>query len=206
MKRSIQRSLALSAVLSLAGIASAVTFSNISITNPPLSSGWSSSAAGNAISFFTPNAIVGDPVDPMRSGALNITYVADSSALMVANIVGVALGTALSGSGTVMFTETIWEADGLGNAIGTPIGTDNFLFTSSTSNVYSNVISLSKAVRRIKVLKTFNLDATTNTANLDLAALAIVNQNIQTQPVPEPATMAALGLGLAAVARRRKAR
>ena len=41
--------------LAIAGSAQAVTFSNVSITPPPLSEGSSWSIDGNSISFFSPS-------------------------------------------------------------------------------------------------------------------------------------------------------
>lgn len=203
MAKGMNRVALLSVLACVAGVAQAVTFSNISISSSPLSDFSNWSASGNAISFFTPNAVVGDATDPLRSGSLTIQYEADSSALMVANVVGVSLGTALVGTGTVNFGETIYESDGMGGVIGGPIGSDSFLFIAGGTMTYSNVINLSRAVRRIKVVKTFALNAP-DSMDYDLAAVAIVNQNIQTAPVPEPATVAAMGLGVAFLIRRRR--
>lgn len=203
MAKGMNRVALLSVLACVAGVAQAVTFSNISISSSPLSDFSNWSASGNAISFFTPNAVVGDATDPLRSGSLTIQYEADSSALMVANVVGVSLGTALVGTGTVNFGETIYESDGMGGVIGGPIGSDSFLFIAGGTMTYSNVINLSRAVRRIKVVKTFALNAP-DSMDYDLAAVAIVNQNIQTAPVPEPATIAAMGLGVAFLIRRRR--
>lgn len=185
----------------VAGTASAITFSFVDIQAPPLSDGSSFSTSGNSISFFLPNAIVGDPVDPIRAGNLNIQYDAYSAAPMIANEVGVNLGVAIAGSGTIFFQEQIFELDGLGNEIGGPIGVINHTFNPGDPTNWSGTITFTHAVERFRAKKFFSLSAT-DTVDFDMAAIGIVNQNIQV--VPEPATMAVVGLGVAALLRRRK--
>lgn len=186
-----------------AAFSQAVTFSNIVYSFPPLSMDADHEAIGNSISFTTPNAIVGD-ASPLRSGELNIQYNADAGALLLSIGAVVSLGAPTLGSGTVTFTETVWELDPVNNVtIGAPIGTISHLFNSSTGSFFSGTISLSRQVQHVRVLKSFELNAPT-TAALDLAAVAIVNQSINTAPVPEPATLAVLGLGAALVAKRRR--
>lgn len=202
----ITRNIVALGVLTILGeAASAVTFSNVIIQSSPLSTGSSYSTIGSSISFFTPNAIVGDVVDPLRSGTLNIQYDADAGSNIVTVGVGVNLATALSGSGTVVFTELVFEIDSAGNEVGGPIGSDTHLFNSSSSMFYSNNISLSKQVQRVRVKKGMTLAAPATSA-VDLAAVAIVNQSINTG-TPEPASMVAIGLGVAGlVASRRRNR
>src|SRR5690606_37674812 len=101
-----------------AGSASAVTFSFVTIQAPPLSTGSSYQANGNSISFFLPNAIVGDAVAPLRAGNLTIECDADTPAPALGAEVGINLGVALSGSGSVFFNERIFELDNIGNEIG----------------------------------------------------------------------------------------
>lgn len=202
MKRSLLTAVGLAV---FAGSAMAVTFSNVTIVSPPFSVGSGYSVLGNSISFFTPNAIAGDPVDPLRSGTLNIQYDVDSGTPMVADVVGVNLGTALLGSGQVIFNEFIFEIDcNTGSEIGGPIGMDSHTFDATSSMFYSNSIMLSRQVTCIRVKKSFTLLAP-DTVDLDLAALAIVNQRIDTT-TPEPASILAVGLGLGSmiVIRRRK--
>lgn len=184
----------------VAGSASAITFSAVDIQAPPLSLGSSFSTLGNSISFFLPNAIVGDAVDPLRFGNLTIQYDALTPAPAVASEVGINLGVALSGSGTVFFNEQIFELDSLGNEIGM-IGQVSHTFLPGQATSWSGTIDFSRTVERFRARKYFELGAA-NTADFDLAAIGIVNQNIQV--VPEPATMAAVGLGVAALLRRRK--
>lgn len=203
MANGTKRMATLATLVAVAGVANAVTFSNVSISAAPLSNFSSYWSSGNAISFFTPMAVVSDATAPMRTGNLTIQYDADSSSMMVANVVGVALGTALQGSGTVAFTESIYNLDCNTNTVTGLIGFDSYTFVAGGPTVYSNTISLTQSTQCIRVVKTFALSALDTPVN-DLAALAVVNQNIQTSPVPEPATFAALGLGVVAVMRRRR--
>jgi hypothetical protein len=111
MVRSLRARAAL-ALLSfgLAVSAQAITFTNVIIQSPPLSTGSSWSAIGNSISFFTPNAIVGDVVDPLRSGTLNIQYDATNFGNNVFAVgVTVNLAAVSLGSGMIQFGELIFE-------------------------------------------------------------------------------------------------
>lgn len=182
--------------------ANAATFSGVTVEAPPLSVGATWTSLGNSISFFLPNAIVGDPVNPLRAGTLNIQYDAHTPGPAIANEVGINLGAAISGSGTIFFQEQIFELDNLGNEVsGGPIGVINHVFNPGDPTSWSGTINFTRSVERFRAKKFFTLSAT-ETAMFDLASLGIVNQNIQV--VPEPATMAAVGLGVAALMRRRK--
>lgn len=181
--------------------ANAVVFSNVIIQSPPLSTGSSFSTLGNSISFFTPNAIVGDPVAPLRSGTLNIQYDADAGINMWADQVGINLGAAISGSGFIIFQEQVFELDINGNEVGGPIGVASHIFDANSALNWNTMIVLDRLVPKIRVKKAFTMSAVDTNA-LDLAGVAIVNQNLQL--VPEPGTMIAFGLGAAALLRRRR--
>lgn len=201
-KLSLVRFAVVSAVIAGAVSANAVTFGNVQIESPPLSDGSSHSIIGNSISFFLPNAIVGDVTDPMRAQTLNIQFDAFSDVDMVADTATVNLETALLGSGVVVFLEQIFELDGAGNEVGGgPIGTAFHIFNTQNSPNFSTTIEFSRPVNALRAKKSFTLLAEDTDVN-DLAAVGFVNQNIHV--VPEPATMGALGLGAVALFARRR--
>ena len=194
----------LTASLVLGTAAHAITFNNFVYSSSPLSDGASESFAGNAISFFTPNAVVGDgATSGLRAGTLKIQYDADAGSSIFAVGIYANLGAPVIGSGTVRFTETVWAYNTFTNTVGAVLGTATHTFDAASGFFYSGSITLSTPSSAIRVEKKFELDAQ-DTIDFDLASVAIVNQNLVTSPVPEPATMAVLGLGLAAIARRRR--
>jgi hypothetical protein len=184
--------------------AKAITFSNVIILSPPLSNGSSFTTSANSISFFTPNAQVGDATDPLRSGTLNIQYDATNfgGPEMTANSLTVTLASSVLGSlSSVVFTEILVELDGGGNEVGTPLGSSTHTWFAGDDPTFSDTIVFSRPVFAFRAKKSFALDAPT-TQGIDLAAVTINNQSIQV--VPEPATMAALGLGAMALLRRKR--
>lgn len=188
--------------LMAAAVGSATIFTNVGIQSPPLSNGATFMTLGNAISFSLPNAIVGDPVAPLRAGTLNIQYDALTPGPAIANQVGINLGTALAGSGTIFFQEQVFELDALGNEVaGGPIGVISHVFAPGGNTLWSGTITFDRSVERLRAKKFFTLSAV-DTEVLDLAAVGIVNQNIHV--VPEPATLAVVGIGIAALIRRRR--
>jgi hypothetical protein len=191
-----------SAFVTGAAASQAITFSNVIIQSPPLSNGSSFTTIGNSISFFTPNAIVGDVTAPLRSGTLNMQFDASNFAgpFMTADQVVVNLGSVCLGSGTILFLETVIELDAFGNEIGGSIGTISHLFNASSPLIWSGDINFSHPVASFRAKKSFSLFAP-DTDGVDLAAVAIVNQNIT---VPEPATMGALAIGAVTLLARRR--
>lgn len=185
----------------VAAASQAVVFSNVTIQSSPLSDGSSWSASGNAISFFTPNAIVGDPVAPLRFGTLNIQYDADNGSSLTADTVTVNLATALLGSGTIVFNELVFELDSSSNEIGGPIASISQTFTSASPSTWSATLTFNHDVRRLRAKKSFTFSAV-DTSALDVAGLAIVNQNLHA--VPEPMSLSVLALGALGVIRRRR--
>ena len=112
---------------------------------------------------------------------------------MFANDVGVYLGAVPTGSGTLTFTETVFELDTNGNVIGSPIGSASQLFDANSNQTWSTTIVFDHLVQNLRVEKSFSLDATSDTPALDLARVVLVDQSIQV--VPEPANLCALALG-----------
>jgi hypothetical protein len=202
----VRKSSSLRFAFALAGVAGAVaapaiTFSNISVQSPPMSTGSSWVIIGNAISFFTPNAIVGDAVDPIRAGILSIQFDATNDQGMVSDELRVNLAAFTAGSGRIDFSERVFELDALGNEIGL-IGSVTQTFLPGGGTVWSATIDFTHEVHAIRVKKDFVLTAPI-ADTVDLAALGIINQSINV--IPEPASLAALGMGaVALLARRRK--
>ena len=196
MKSIFFRQLPIFAIMAASGVSHALTFSNIIITSPPLSTGATYSVAGNSISFYTPNAyVIG-----VGSGILDIYYDVNAGPAARVNQVLTNLAFAVTGSATVAFAEEIHEIDcAFGNIIGGPLATDIGSFGAGTP-FYSNSLILSSDKQCVRVHDRFTLTATQ--AN-DIASVAINNQSINTV-VPEPASLGALAMGAAALLLRRK--
>ena len=203
-KKSFIRFALFSSFTVLAVGAKAITFSNVIIQSPPLSTGSSFTTLANSISFFTPNAQVGDATDPLRSGTLQIQYDASNfgGPFMTANSLSVTLASSVLGTlSSVTFTEILVELDGAGNEVGTPLGSSTHTWFAGDPPTFSDTIVFNRPVMAFRAKKSFALDAPA-TQGIDLAAVTINNQSIQV--VPEPATMAALGFGAVALFARKR--
>lgn len=183
--------------------AHALTFTNVMANSAPLSNNWSFNTNANSITFFTPNAIVGDPVAPVRSGTLNLQYDASTGGPMAyADDVVVNLQQFCAGSGMIFFTETVHELDANMNEVSNSlIGSVSRVFDASSSNTWSGTIWFTRQVENFRVKKAFTMVAP-DTSAFDVAALGLVNQSIRI--VPEPGTIAALGLGALVLLRRKR--
>lgn len=188
----------------LAAIASAhaITFSNVVITGSAplvgvLGVDHFVTTGATDIDFTFNHAVVGDN-QPLRFGTINITFEASSPTAMVLDNLRLSATTLLLGSGHIRAVETI--EDLVTPGVIATFSKDYFAGTFAISED----IAFSRASTRIKVKKTFFLDAV-DTSVLDLAGIGIIEQNIKT--VPEPTSMVALGLGVAGlIARRRRNR
>lgn len=178
--------------------AHAALFYNVIINSAPLSNGASFNTVGNSIHFNTPNAIVMDGA-PNAVVVFNIQYDADMGAGNAINQVDVNLATVTAGTGRIDFSEQVFVLDVNNNEVGGAVGTAQHTFTPNDSPFYSTSIALSTSSQRIRAKKTFVMQAPDVRDQLDLAALAICNQNV----VPEPTSIAALGLGALVLLRRR---
>lgn len=188
--------------LALAGAAAhAITFTNIIIQSPPMSTGSSSSIVGPSISFFTPNAIVGDAVAPIRTGVLSIQFDATNDVAMASDQVFISLAAVTAGTGRIDFVERVFELSGPNGTELAQIGTASHTFLPGGNMTWSTTVAFENSARYLRVKKDFILTAPDSQAT-DLAALGTINQSFNV--VPEPATLAVLGVGAAALLRRRK--
>ncbi len=182
-----------SAVFALSTGSFAIVFSNVTIGGS-LSSGASYFTGTNDIDFFFPNAIVGDPVDPLRQGNIIITYEAQSdSNLDFVDVNIVSLLGALSGSGKIYFNEVIEDLV----TPGIIAAYDAWILPGDLP--FHDTILFTRPSSHIKVKKSLSLFAE-DTIEFDVAQVNLVEQNF----VPEPATLLAIGAGLAALAARRR--
>lgn len=175
----------------------AVTFSNVTI-NGTLVTGATFADANNSIDFFFPDASVGDPNDPRRSGNILITFEATTTGneqMFQDRLTLFVLG-ALSGSGKIFVNEVVEDLENPGI-----LATHNAIVDNNSQLPYVALLDFSRPSQHIKVKKTFFLSAL-DTRDFDLAAIGIIEQTIR---VPEPAslTLVALG-GLLAVRRLRR--
>lgn len=189
-------------MLATASAQAAITFNVLSITSAPLSTGASWTTSANAISFSTPNAIVGDPA-ATRTGILSIIYDVDAGAGSAINQVLANLGAITMGSGQINFVEQVFELDSNGNEVGGAIGSVTHNFTPSGSGNFSGATNMFAPKRWLRIKKSFVMTAAPDTQALDLAALAINNQSVA-MVVPEPGSILALGFAGAAFLIRRK--
>lgn len=184
----------LAALVGLAGQASgAIVFSNVTIAGS-LSAGASYQDGPGGISFSFPAAEVGDPVDPVRSGNIVITYNVEGTNGESFSEMLLAVAGTLSGSGMMFINELVEDLNGGGAVLGSynTVLTDNSQLPLNTSFAFSNASS------HIRVKKTFVL-AAVDTNGFDWAQLTQVDQ------LPSPGSVSLLaGAGIVAMAYRRR--
>lgn len=204
MNKMLGRTLAAALVVTTAGMANALTFSNFVFTPNPgllgtLGTDYWVNAYATDVDFTFSKAIVGDTL-PTRSGTITFTY--EATAGRNEAICGVALlGNALAiGNGIVQVSEVLEDQNNLSNT-----ATGGVTITSADSGSFYKMITLAAPATKLKLKKTIFLSAIPdNPQLLDLAAIGLVEQRFTTC-VPEPTTMLAVGLGVVGlIARRRR--
>lgn len=181
------------ALAAVAGQANgAIVFTNVNIAGS-LSGGAQFSTGPNGISFTFPDAQVGDPVDPIRSGNIVITYnVQGTNGESFSEMLLAVAGT-LSGSGMIFVNELVENLNG-----GGVLGTYNTVLSDNSQLPLNTTFDFSQASSYIRVKKTFVL-AAVDTNAFDLAQITQVDQ------LPTPGSVSLLaGAGLVAVAYRRR--
>jgi hypothetical protein len=173
-----------------------ISFSNVLIGGS-LSGGSSFTTSAHDIDFIFTQALVGDPVDPLRSGNITISYIAESTAGLVQDSLTLSVLGALSGSGTIELSEMVEDL----NNPGTILSTHNATLTQNSQLPHTAVLNFSTPSTRIQVTKQLELTAVVTPAD-DFAQVSLIEQTLH--EVPEPATVAFLALGLFAFMRRRR--
>jgi hypothetical protein len=171
-----------------------MTFSNVFVGGS-LSGGATTVTGPDFIQFFTPGALVGDPVDPLRVGNVIATFDAASTSPIDKDSLAIS-STGLSGSGMIYFNEVVEDLTDPNNI--QTIATFNATLTAATVFPFNADINFSTPSEKFRVKKTFVL-AAPPTAELDIAAMTSVSQTF----TPEPATLVGLVLGVLGMLRRR---
>jgi hypothetical protein len=197
--KNLAYAIALVAATGLAASAdAALTFTNVSITGPAsLVGGTVHTTSPTAIDFTFPSnaGVAGDPTSLYSPIApVIITYDVSSDAGAISGSVLSLLGAAV-GSGTVNVATHIQSLPLPGSSIA-----DNALgYSAGSPPPVFTTIGFSAGAVSFRVTQTITF-AATNTAELDLAQLSLVEHNF----VPAPGALALLGAGGLLVARRRR--
>jgi hypothetical protein len=174
----------------------AIVFSNISVGGT-LSAGWSNLTGLNYIDFILPNALVGDSTDPLRSGTLSITFDVTGTAGEQLNKDILSLLGGVEGSGVIRFSERVDDLT-VGNQ-GTIATLALTIDTTNPPPRFADIV-FSRATSKLRVTKTFDIEAKDATAGPDTANVSLVEQVFV--PTPGAIGLAAL-TGLAGLRRRR---
>lgn len=196
-KTTLSLAFVVAALAGSAGTASAaLIFSNVSVTG--------SVASPNAVAtgpndidftFTSPGGLVGDPVAPIRSGNIVITFNVLSTEGAITMDIASILGAAV-GSGTIIFNEIVED-----NTTGQILASVNLTINAQNPPPQSLSIPFSSPSSNFKVKKTLFLYAPDSQAPIDLAQVGLIEQRF----VPTPGALALLGLGGLVAARRRRA-
>ena len=171
-----------------------VSFSDVSITGP-LAGTFTTNIGACDIDFVS-TAIVGDS-QAMRSGEASITYVAQANAGLMSDQLSLNTLGALSGSGTLTILEQIFDLTQVGEPM---IGSFMTTLTMNSQLPLNQTIMFDTPSERIRVVKRVGLNAVEDTAALDLASVALIEQTLNT--VPEPTSLLLLGVGAMMIRRR----
>ena len=180
-------------VAALAGSASgAIVFDNVHIDGS-LATNASFTSGPGGISFKFPDAQVGDPVDPIRSGNIVITYTVQGTDGETFSQMLLAVAGTLSGSGMIFVNELVEDLNG-----GGVIGTYNTVLSDNGQLPLDTSFDFSESSSYMKVKKTFVL-AAVDTQAFDLAQITQVDQ----LPTPGSASLLA-GAGVVLLGYRRR--
>ena len=187
-------------VAALAGTASsasaALIFSNISVTGSVASPNTVTTSPNDIdFAFTSPGGTVGDPVAPVRSGNIVITFNVLSTSGAITTDVASILGATL-GSGIIIFNEIVED-----NITGQILASVSLTISASNPPPQSLPIQFSSPSSNFKVKKTLFLYAPDGQAPIDLAQVGLIEQRF----IPSPGALALLGLGSLVAARRRRA-
>lgn len=171
-----------------------VTFSDVMITGPL--AGTFSFMTGDCDIDFTSTAIVGDG-QALRSGEASISYIAEADMGLMSDELSLNTLGALSGSGTLTILEQVFDLTQVGEPM---IGSFMATLTMNSELPLNATIMFDTPSTRVRVNKRVTLNAVTETAELDLASVALIEQRLNT--VPEPASLLLLGIGAMFIRRR----
>lgn len=197
MKKTLSLAFVVAALAGTATSASAaLIFSNVSVTGSVASPNAVATGANDIdFTFTSPGGVVGDPVAPIRSGNIVITFNVLSTEGAITTDIASILGATV-GSGIIIFNEVIED-----NVTGQILATANLTINANNPPPQSLPIQFSQPSSNFKVKKTLFLYAPDSAAPVDLAQVGLIEQRF----VPAPGALALLGLGGLVATRRRRA-
>jgi hypothetical protein len=127
-----------------------------------------------------------------------MTFLVDTTAGEKINLDILSILGAVAGNGTIIFNEIIEDREA--GHEGEILANVSVTLDKNTPPPQFTNIAMSRASSSFKVKKTIILSAVDNDSQLDLAAIALIEQTF----VPTPGSLALLGLGGLITARRRR--
>lgn len=176
-----------------------VTFSEIYVESSFSPSHVFSMSTGgyfDSLYFSFPTASVGDSYEPLRSGSITFSYVAEADTDLLLD------GLQLRAVGTLLGTGLI-EASGQVEDLQaqTIVATSTLSLGNTVQFPYLQDVIFEHPTARVRVTQTFVISAPED-AGLDLASLRVVVHRFSQVPLPEPASLVLLALGAALLRRR----